>query len=154
MQEKICRHPEDANDYWRERVRTWPKFDANGESFWILTLAEKRHFSDCFEIVSCVSRSPVLFADEITKAKCLNGVKEFIIVHHRPGIEPDASDLDKQRAREIMLAIRPKDCSLLDYIICDSNREENTRTYFPLGSLRSFHRDDPFPPKKPRISSK
>lgn len=136
----------DAEIYWRCQINALPGFDAKGESFWILALVPGRRFSGCHAIVSHVSRSPVLFADEIAKAECLKGVKEFILVHHRPDAIPDASDQDKERAREIILAARARGCRLLDYIVCNPGIENGGR-FFPLGSLRSFRSNNPFPLK-------
>lgn len=154
MTSEICKGSDDVREFWTRTVEKISGFDAKAESIWIITLSDKRHFVACEEIRSKVFRSPVLFADEVLNAQCLQGVCEFILFYHRPGVPPKAADDDKQRARAIILAAHSKNQDLLDYMIHGERDEKYHLGIFSLYHFREFHKADPFAPKLKRTSKK
>ena len=143
----VCKNSMAAVDFWKKNASK--QAASTAESLFVICLDNDRHFTGCHEVQTKVFSSPALLADEIFSADFLKGVEEFIFLHHRPGVAPTATDADKARARALILEGTKRKCDLLDYIIVGRTNEKFEKGFFGLAHLkRSFHSENPFPPRK------
>lgn len=142
----ICHNSKDAVAFWRPNAGHAAEHVT--ESLWIVTLDKDRHFIGCHSIETKVFSSPGLLADEVLSAEHLKGIEEFIFLHHRPGVPPDADGESKARARALILEARKRESGLLDYIIVGKPDERNDDGVFGLAHFKkSFRSENPWPPK-------
>ena len=148
MNSQVCKNSTDAERFWRESVKELEGFRVENEGVFVITLDNDRHFLGCHEIKTNVFRSAILFADEVIRAVFLKGVEEFILLHRRPGLSLKADLGSKARARALILAARPGNRELLDYIIVGEKSDKFERGIYSLHHAKGFHSRDPFPAKE------
>ena len=144
----ICRRSTDAINFWREQAAAQP--NVTGERFWALTLDTKRRFTGGHLIAARSLADSQKFATELFAADFFRGVPEFVLIHHRPGIAPEAGPRDVERVRAVILSGRSRKIGLLDCLIIGQPNEKRPSGIFSFYRMRGFSAQIPFqrPPKR------
>jgi hypothetical protein len=98
-----CTTSKAAISFWQNETAAQKNFDPAVESFTALTLDAERRFIGAFVVKSKAFGDAKRFADELFQSNFLNGMGEFVLVHHRPGIAPGASESDGIMSTQEML---------------------------------------------------
>lgn len=84
------------------------------------------------------------FADALFASDYLQGVPEFLLIHHRPGAVPKAGQLDLDRVRVVILAGRLERTELLDCLIVGEPEKMHPSGVFSFRRIRGFSALHPF----------
>jgi len=142
----ICRSSTAALVFWREQVATHPNLNPAAENFWVLTLEwdGERRLTGAHLVSSRAFGNSQNFADELFASAFLRGVPEFLLVHHRPGTNPEPMPADIDRARAIVAAGRTKKIEMLDCLLVGNSSDAHPSGTFSFRRLPKALRADLF----------
>ncbi len=143
-QPPICRRPDDAVAFWRRQVACADGFDSSAESFWIVTLDQKRHLVKVIAASVKLCADAARFSEELLSEILLRYAPEIVLIHFRPGSDPKPGKCDIERVRAVILAGRAKRVELLDAVIIGKAAEKDGSDCFCFRQLKDFEDEIPF----------
>ncbi len=142
--QRKCTGSAAAVEFWRQHVAGNQAFNPAAENFWAITLDSERQFIGAHLVPSRSFGDAQTFADELLASGFLRVVPEFLLIHHRPGVELEASPADKARIRAVILAGRARQCELLDCLIVGAPSEQHLLGFLSFYRLPGFKAAYPF----------
>lgn len=131
--------PERAADYWRDHIRTEPRFNADVETFWVIALNTRRQPIGCYLVSTGTLDTILVHPREVFKPAIVASAAALVLTHNHPSGDPSPSEADIKVTRDLIRAGQLLKIEVLDHIVMGDCTNGRTKDYVSLRELGYFY---------------